>query len=64
MRDNETMNDNRDGQQTQDTRTALEALAASDPAQAPEIAEGLTAGLQRELDPMTDADRQRPESSP
>ncbi len=35
---------------TEDDQTVLDALAAADPADAPDIAEGLAAGLQRELD--------------
>lgn len=64
MRDNDTMDNDRQQPHTQDTRTVLEALASSDPAEAPEIVEGLAAGLQRELDRTTNADGQRPESSP
>jgi len=36
---------------TVDDQIALEALAEADPADAPDIAEGIAAGLQRELDP-------------
>lgn len=43
----------------EDDQTALDALASADAADAPDIAEGLAAGLQRELDqtssPATDA---------
>lgn len=34
----------------EDDQTALDALASADAAEAPDIAEGLAAGLQRELD--------------
>ncbi len=37
-----------------DDQPALEALSEADPADAPDIAEGIAAGLQRELDQTGD----------
>lgn len=34
----------------EDTHTAIDALQSSDPADAPDIAEGIASSLQRELD--------------
>ncbi len=36
--------------QVPDTNTAIDALRSNDPAEAPDIAEGIASGLQRELD--------------
>ncbi len=44
------MNEHNPAAPTEDDQTALDALVAADPADAPEIAEGLASGLQRELD--------------
>jgi hypothetical protein len=50
VRDNETMNDQSPPEPSPDDLPALDALAEADPADAPDIAEGVAAGLQRELD--------------
>ncbi len=50
MRDNATMTEGTPEDPIADDRPALEALVDADPADAPDIAEGLAAGLQRELD--------------
>lgn len=50
MRDNDPMNDELPEHPIADDRPALGALVDADPADAPDIAEGLAAGLQRELD--------------
>lgn len=44
------MSEDRDPEPVEDTQPALDALDSVDPADAPDIAEGLAAGLQRELD--------------
>lgn len=50
MRDNGNMNHEPTTQAPDDDQPALDALAEADPADAPDIAEGVAAGLQRELD--------------
>ncbi|MEN8040372.1 MAG: hypothetical protein ABFR95_02615 [Actinomycetota bacterium] len=51
------MNDIPNDEEAPQDRPALEALATADPADAPDIAEGVAASLQRELD-QTDASRE------
>lgn len=50
MRDNGVMTSPTPQPEATDDQTAEDALAASDPADAPDIADGIAAGLQRELD--------------
>ena len=50
MSDNTDMTQETPETPAADDRPALEALADADPADAPDIAEGIAAGLQRELD--------------
>ncbi len=64
MRDNAPMTDRTPDQQITDDSPVLDALADADPADAPDMAEGLAAGLQRELDqtgsPKTDTRERTP----
>jgi hypothetical protein len=50
MRDNARMKEQRFPEPTTDDQPALDALVSIDPADAPDIAEGIAASLQRELD--------------
>ncbi len=50
MRDNARMSEHRAPEPTEDDKPALEALVSVDPQDAPDIAEGIAASLQRELD--------------
>lgn len=62
MRDNAPMNDHTTDTPVPDDQPALEALADADPANAPDIAEGLAAGLQRELDRTSSVEENNEES--
>lgn len=58
------MNNHTPDQTTADDQPVLDALKESDPADAPDIAEGLAAGLQRELDETGSAPVKTPENDP
>lgn len=62
MRDNDHMNSAPQPEPTDDDQTAAEALAEVDPADAPDIADGIASSLQRELD-TTGADERHPTES-
>ena len=59
MRDNDRMNTTSEPDPTVEDQTAADALADVDPADAPDIADGIAANLQRELD-TTGIDDERP----
>ncbi len=48
-------------QEADDTSTAIDALKESDPAESPDIAEGIASSLQRELDKESATTAPRPE---
>lgn len=50
MRDNAYMSEHRVPDPAEEDQPASDALVSVDPADAPDIAEGIAAGLQRELD--------------
>jgi len=53
--DNAHMHDQKPTEPVQDDQTALDALRSVQPDEAPDIAEGIAASLQRELDQTGDA---------
>ncbi len=53
--DNADMDDQKPTEPVQDDQTALDALSSVAPEEAPDIAEGIAASLQRELDQTGDA---------
>ncbi len=57
MRDNATMTNPEPPSPTVDDLPAAEALSEADPADAPDIADGIAAALQRELDQTSTAAR-------
>jgi hypothetical protein len=62
MRDNERMSTSSQPEPTIEDQIAADALAEVDPAEAPDIADGIAASLQRELD-TTGEDDERPTES-
>jgi len=58
------MSEHRDPEPVEDDQPALEALVSVDPADAPDIAEGLAASLQRELDQTRTTPEVEPETTP
>ncbi len=64
MRDNAGMSEHRVPEAAEDDRPAHDALVSVDPADAPDIAEGLAASLQRELDQTGSASQPEAESAP
>lgn len=48
-------------QEADDTSTAIDALKESDPAESPDIAEGIASSLQRELDKESATTASQPE---
>lgn len=52
--DNASMHEQNSSDPVQDDQTALDALGSVDPDEAPDIAEGIAASLQRELDQTGD----------
>lgn len=50
MSDNESMNEQHTPPVVEEDATAIDALRSADPADSPDLADGLAAGLQRELD--------------
>lgn len=57
MRDNDAMKSEEPESRTVDDQNAADALTIADPADAPDIADGVAAGLQRELDQTGTAHR-------
>lgn len=64
MRDNAGMSEHQAPEPVEDDQPALDALVSVDPADAPDIAEGLAAGLQRELDQTRGTRKPEPENTP
>ena len=63
MRDNDNMNTASQPEPTGDDQIAADALADVDPADAPDIADGIAASLQRELDATSTDDAGPTESN-
>lgn len=61
MRDNDAMKSQEPESQIVEDQSAADALPMSDPADAPDIADGIAAGLQRELDQTGTAQRETEE---
>ena len=58
------MSEHRAPEAAEDDQPAHDALVSVDPAEAPDIAEGLAAGLQRELDQTGSVRQPEAESAP
>ena len=63
MRDNDEMKSQEPESHTIEDQNAADALTMSDPADAPDIADGIAAGLQRELDQTGTPQREAEESN-